>query len=691
MATTSAAFERPGMLGRSRMRRTGAVLAAAIGAGWLVAFTLATRAAEGSELASQVVGDVVYVIGVAAAAGFSVVAALRAQPHQRLFWRLLALSNLGWLAGEILWAVLELGLGQEVPFPSVADALYLGSYVMVLPAIALGSTRLVSREQRWRALLDTSIVVVAIAYVGWMALIRPQLAWGMSLATATGIAYPLLGVAILMLLVTTGRGIRAMPLSLRLVGAGFLASALTDAAYTYFVSLHEFVAGSWLNIGWQLEAVLLCLAALAAIRGEQPARQVRPGRDVGLGVVVAGTSAVVALVARELTGEQLSVYGAVLACFAIGALVLRMYVTTREKESIARRLDRSVSLLHATLESTADGILVVDTHGRITSWNEKFATMWRIPTEVLEAGDPARVAEFGLRDIVEPERLLANRTALFGDPRATSFDVIDFSDGRSFERYSQPQQLDGRTAGRVWSFRDITERRRLEEDLRQAQKMEAVGRLAGGIAHDFNNLLTVISGYAEVIAANPAAPRVADDARQVQRAASRAAELTHQLLAFGRKQLLRPQQIDLAAVVEDVQPLLRSLVGETVRLTFDLDPGNIVEVDPGQMEQVVVNLALNARDAMPAGGTLAIRIAAEAGHVTLVVSDTGVGMDEETLTRATEPFFTTKAAGEGTGLGLATAVGIIEQSGGTLTITSKAESGTQVTVALPALARTEAA
>src|SRR5205823_1008647 len=130
----------------------------------------------------------------------------------------------------------------------------------------------------------------------------------MSLATATGIAYPLLGVAILMLLATTGRGIRAMPRSLLLVGAGFLASALTDAAYTYFVSLHEFVAGSWLNIGWQLEAVLLCLAALAAIRGEQPARQARSGNDVGLGVVVAGTGAVVALVARELIGGKLSVY-----------------------------------------------------------------------------------------------------------------------------------------------------------------------------------------------------------------------------------------------------------------------------------------------------------------------------------------------------------------------------------------------
>jgi two-component system cell cycle sensor histidine kinase/response regulator CckA len=437
--------------------------------------------------------------------------------------------------------------------------------------------------------------------------------------------------------------------------------------------------------------VLLCLAALAAIRGEQPARQARPSRDVGLGIVVVGTAAVVALVARELTGGHLTVYGAVLACFAISALVLRMYVTTREKESIARRLDRSLSLLHATLESTADGILVVDNDGRITGWNKKFAAMWKIPLEVLETGDDARVIESVLSQLVEPERFLAKVTELYGDPTATSFDVIDFSDGRIFERYSQPQRLDGHAAGRVWSFREITERRRLEDNLRQAQKMEAVGRLAGGIAHDFNNLLTGISGYAEVIAAHPSGPRVADDARQVQRAASRAAELTHQLLAFGRKQMLLPQQIDLATVVDDVQPLLRSLVGEAAQLRIELERGHMVEVDPGQMEQVIVNLALNARDGMPAGGTLTIRAAAEGGSVTLEVSDTGVGMDEETLTRATEPFFTTKATGEGTGLGLATAVGIIEQSGGTLTITSRPGVGTRVMVALPMVARSEAA
>jgi two-component system, cell cycle sensor histidine kinase and response regulator CckA len=144
-------------------------------------------------------------------------------------------------------------------------------------------------------------------------------------------------------------------------------------------------------------------------------------------------------------------------------------------------------------------------------------------------------------------------------------------------------------------------------------------------------------------------------------------------------------------VVDDVRPLLRSLVGEAINLELELDRGHMVEVDPGQMEQVIVNLALNARDGMPSGGTLTIRATAGDGSVHLEVSDNGVGMDEQTLMRATEPFFTTKATGEGTGLGLATAVGIIEQSGGTLAIASRPGDGTRVTVALPALARSEAA
>jgi signal transduction histidine kinase len=227
-------------------------------------------------------------------------------------------------------------------------------------------------------------------------------------------------------------------------------------------------------------------------------------------------------------------------------------------------------------------------------------------------------------------------------------------------------------------------RRRLEDDLRQAQKMEAVGRLAGGIAHDFNNLLTAISGYAEMIEESPTRADIAADAHQIRRAAGRAAELTQQLLAFGGKQVLRPQHVDLTSVVQSVQPLLSSLVGTHVRLELDLAPSSLVEVDPAQIEQVLVNLTLNARDSMVSGGVLIIRTVRETDAVVrLEVVDTGEGMSDESLARALEPFYTTKPLGEGTGLGLPTVLGIVEQSGGTFSLTSRPGEGTCASIVFP--------
>ncbi len=667
----------PGLRGR-----TVAVL---VGVAWLIVFVAATWLATGHDLASKLVSDVLYVVGVGAAASFSVVAAFKAQPHQRVFWRLLAVSNVLWLGGEVVWSVLELGLGREAPFPSFADVLYLSSYTLVLPAILLGFSRTV-RTRPLRSLLDTSIVVVAIAYVGWVALIQPQTSWGLSAATATGIAYPLLGVAILMLLAGVALAVRAIPTSFVLVAVAFLVSALADSAFTYLVVIHEYVPGYWLNVGWQLEAVLLCLAAASAIRGEAAPREALLRRDVGLGVVIAGTAAVLVIVAHELTKGHLTVFGAALGGFAVLAIVLRMYITSREKEQIARRLDRSLSLLQATLESTADGIVVVDRAGRISHWNMKFAELWRIPHELLAAHDDERILTCIDDQIADPKAYRAKLAELAAAPTADSFDVVECQDGRVFERWSQPQLLDGRYVGRVTSYRDVTVRRQLEDDLRQAQKMEAVGRLAGGIAHDFNNLLTAISGYAEMIEESPSRADVADDAHQIRRAAGRAAELTHQLLAFGGKQVLLLQHVDLTSVVERVQPLLSSLVGTHVRLELDLAPDSFVEVDPAQIEQVLVNLTLNARDSMTSGGVLTIRTVRESDTgVRLEVIDTGEGMSEANLARALEPFFTTKPLGEGTGLGLPTVLGIVEQSGGTFSLTSRPGEGTCARIVFPAV------
>ena len=255
---------------------------------------------------------------------------------------------------------------------------------------------------------------------------------------------------------------------------------------------------------------------------------------------------------------------------------------------------------------------------------------------------------------------------------------------------------------------DITERkaaeealRASEEQLRQSQKMEAIGQLAGGIAHDFNNLLTAIIGYADLLLVDLPGDdgTMRPDLEQIKRSAERAGSLTRQILAFSRRQALRPRVVSLNEVIAGMEPLLRRSLGEQIDLLVTQQPGlGLVEVDTHQFEQVLMNLAVNARDAMPAGGRLTIETAdveldaefaaahvdvTPGSHVMLAVSDTGRGMDEETLTHIYEPFFTTKGVGEGTGLGLSTVYGIVRQSGGSITVESRVGGGSTFRLYLP--------
>ena len=237
---------------------------------------------------------------------------------------------------------------------------------------------------------------------------------------------------------------------------------------------------------------------------------------------------------------------------------------------------------------------------------------------------------------------------------------------------------------------DITERKQLEEQLRQGQKMEAIGKLAGGIAHDFNNMLTAIGGYTELLAASfdGEDPRAAD-VEQIRKASDHAAALTRQLLAFSRKQVLLPQRLDVNLVVRDLEQMLLRTIGADVRVETALDETLApVEVDPDQLARVVMNLALNARDAMPDGGDLTIATATVERDgrpfVAVELTDSGAGMNDETRVRIFEPFFTTKEQGKGTGLGLATAYGVVEQSGGTIEVESAPGLGSTFRILLPA-------
>ena len=289
------------------------------------------------------------------------------------------------------------------------------------------------------------------------------------------------------------------------------------------------------------------------------------------------------------------------------------------------------------------------------------------------------------------------RAALDGEPRSLVMDVS----GITLDAWYQPLlDYDGKVVGVVGVAHDISERRHLEEELRQSHKMEAIGQLAGGIAHDFNNLLSAMLGYAQLgmMRASQDDP-VNTYLPEIEKAAKRAAHLTRQLLAFSRRQTVEPKVLSLGELVLGLDMMLRRLIGADIELVILPGPElGYVEVDPGQMEQVMINLAINARDAMPDGGKLIIETAnvtlddkcdpqypevAAGEYVMLAIGDTGTGMTDEVKAHAFEPFFTTKEVGKGTGLGLSTCYGIVSQFGGHIAIDSEVGEGTTMRAYLP--------
>jgi two-component system, cell cycle sensor histidine kinase and response regulator CckA len=293
--------------------------------------------------------------------------------------------------------------------------------------------------------------------------------------------------------------------------------------------------------------------------------------------------------------------------------------------------------------------------------------------------------------------IAAHHRAVSGEPRTFP---LEWKDG-SYACHVEPlRSVRGEVQGAICMALDVTDRKQLEEQFRQAQKMEAVGRLAGGIAHDFNNLLMVIQGYADLLAERlPAGDSLHRNAEQIQTAAQRASALTRQLLAFSRKQIMEPKVLSVHAVVSEMEKMLRRLIGEDIDLATSTMPDLwLVKADRGQIEQVIMNLAVNARDAMPSGGRLTIETSnveldastshptialAPGKYVVLSVTDNGCGMDEKTQAHIFEPFFTTKEKGKGTGLGLATVYGVVKQSGGYIWVYSELGHGTTFKIYLP--------
>jgi PAS domain S-box-containing protein len=372
---------------------------------------------------------------------------------------------------------------------------------------------------------------------------------------------------------------------------------------------------------------------------------------------------------------------------------LRYVIELDQAKKAARRCEQR---FHDLFENTKDILFTLDADGNITSLNKT--------GEEVMGLSRSEALQNNIKSLVAPEHHGVCREMMqriLNEEVLPHFEIqMIRKDGQRvlLETSARPIQSGGKKEGVQGIARDVTERRNMENVVRQSQKMEAIGRLSGGVAHDFNNLLCVIIGHTEVLSEwlGPNEP-VLNNVIQIKKAADSAAALTRQLLAFSRKQVFHPRALN--AIVVDTQKLLGRLIGEHIELFTSLDPNlGQVLVDPVQIEQVLMNLVLNARDAMPQGGKLTIEtsnIQLEENHeskhsivpagryVLFAVTDTGCGMDEETQTRIFEPFYTTKELGKGTGLGLATVYGIVKQSGGFIWVYSECGRGTTFKVYLP--------
>jgi two-component system cell cycle sensor histidine kinase/response regulator CckA len=360
--------------------------------------------------------------------------------------------------------------------------------------------------------------------------------------------------------------------------------------------------------------------------------------------------------------------------------------------------------LRALIENCPLAIAVHDTRGLVTMCNPAFEALFQYRQ--------ADVVGFPLDTLITPAELrveASNITRAAVEGRVTHLTTRRHAkDGTIIdtEIHGVPLTVNSACAGAYGIYQDIRDRKRLEEEMRFGQKMQAVGRLAGGIAHDFNNIMGVIQGYSEsMLESLESEDSLRSSVEEIDKAARRAVVLTGQLLAFSRKQVLQPKVLDLNAILADMETMLRRIIGEDIQLVTRRGPElGWTKADPTQLEQVILNLVVNARDAMPKGGKLIIETAnagfepgldANTGeqdsHVMLTVTDTGSGMDGQTLKNIFEPFFTTKEKGKGTGLGLATVYGIVKQSGGNVFVTSEVGHGTTFTVYLPRVAKPAAA
>ena len=361
------------------------------------------------------------------------------------------------------------------------------------------------------------------------------------------------------------------------------------------------------------------------------------------------------------------------------------------------------TLLEAQLDSSIDGILVVDTQGKQLLQNQRMIKMWKIPAAIVAAKDETAQLAFATHRTKNPKQFIERVHHLYAHPDEVSHDEIELIDGTVLDRYSSPvRDKAGKHYGRIWSFRDVTERRKLEYQIRQSQKMESIGQLAGGIAHDFNNILTAITGnifLAKLAAENQ--PIIIEHLDEITQATTRATQLVNQILTFSRQNKQEREAIQLNDVVIEALKLLRASVPANIRIQTELTETPAVLANAGAIHQLILNLGTNAWHAMrDQQGELKVEMSLmevdddlvkthpdlhPGNYVQLAVSDTGCGMDRATQERIFDPFFTTKPVGQGTGLGLAVVHGIMKSHDGGISVYSQPGEGTTFHLYFPVI------
>ncbi|MBL8958440.1 MAG: hypothetical protein JNJ98_01195, partial [Gemmatimonadetes bacterium] len=598
----------------------------------------------------------------------------------------LAIMGTGWIGPGLSYLVAEVPGWELHPVLSpLSWGLYWSYYPLVLVGLMLLAIFPQERGIRARLAIDSGLVVVAAATLQWYFVVRmyPARSTAWETLRALGPLFPtelliVFGAAVLVYR-RVPSGVRAWP---QWLGAGMFVSALSDFIYEYRKVVVLPWPGPAGDLLFVVSAALVSSAAIAAgTRPEEPSRP-EPEPLPGLvGLPYVAITCVGLLLAMEAARGGLSEPVVGLVAGGASLVVLVIAKLAIEQRSLAAAHARQAALdarFRALVQRSTDAILVVASDGTIAYASPAFARLVAI------SSDPTGETLTALVPAAPPAAALVAGSAQ-GHPQR--WEVNANGARRTLDAVISDLRHDPAVAGFVVNLRDVTEQVQLEQRLRDAQKLEVVGRLASSVAHDFNNLLTVVIGNASLALAQPA-ERTRPQWDAVRGAAERGAALARQLLSLGRPTPRSGAVIDLRREMERILEMLRTILPSSLQVRLSVPSTPVpAPIAASELEQVILNLALNARDAMSGAGTLSITLEADrpGGTCTVRVIDTGVGMDESTRARALDPFFTTKAPHEGTGLGLSTALQVVRSCGGELAISSHPGQGTTITITLPCL------